>query len=32
MTKMMNILEEYMARKKFLYVRVDGSTTISDRL
>ncbi len=31
MTKMIDILEEYMTKKRFNYFRMDGSTNIADR-
>ena len=31
MTKMIDILEEYMSRRRFSYYRMDGSTNIADR-
>ena len=31
MTKMMDILEEYLTRKKYLYFRLDGQSNITDR-
>lgn len=31
MTKMIDILEEYMGRRRFSYFRMDGSTDITDR-
>lgn len=31
MTKMMDILEDYLAFKRFGYVRLDGSTSIAER-
>ena len=31
MTRMLDILEEYMSKKKYTYFRMDGSTQIADR-
>jgi chromatin-remodeling ATPase INO80 len=31
MTKMLNILEEYLLRRNFTYFRLDGNTNISER-
>ncbi|KRX08854.1 P-loop containing nucleoside triphosphate hydrolase [Pseudocohnilembus persalinus] len=31
MTKMLNILEDFMAKRQYLFFRLDGSTNISDR-
>ena len=31
MTHMLDILEEYMAKRKYIYFRLDGSTNIADR-
>lgn len=31
MTRMIDILEEYMAKKRYTYFRMDGSTNIADR-
>lgn len=31
MTKMMDILEEFFIYKKYIYLRLDGSSTIDDR-
>jgi len=31
MTKMMDILEEYLQRRRYLFFRLDGSCTVSDR-
>ena len=31
MTHMIDILEEYMSKKKYTYFRMDGSTQIADR-
>ncbi|MCQ2817816.1 MAG: SNF2-related protein, partial [archaeon] len=31
MTKLLDILEDYMSKKKFTYFRMDGSTQIADR-
>jgi DNA helicase INO80 len=31
MTRMLDILEEYMAKKRYTYFRMDGSTNIADR-
>ncbi len=31
MTKMLDILEEYMSKKRYTYFRMDGSTNIADR-
>lgn len=31
MTKMLNIIEEYLLRKNYTYFRLDGNTNISDR-
>jgi len=31
MTKMLDILEEYLTRKKYRYFRLDGQTNITDR-
>jgi chromatin-remodeling ATPase INO80 len=31
MTKMMDILEEYLSRKKYTFFRLDGSCTVADR-
>jgi len=31
MTKMMDILEEYLTRKKYRYFRLDGQSNVTDR-
>ena len=31
MTRMLDILEEYMAKRRYVYFRMDGSTNIADR-
>jgi len=31
MTRMLDILEEYMSKKRYTYFRMDGSTNIADR-
>lgn len=31
MTKMMDILEDYLAKKKYKFFRLDGSSNIADR-
>lgn len=31
MTKMLNILEDFMNKRQYLFFRLDGSTNISDR-
>lgn len=31
MTKMLNLLEDYMNYRKYRYVRLDGSSAIEDR-
>ena len=31
MTKMLDILEDYMSRKKYTFFRLDGSLNIADR-
>ena len=31
MTKMIDVLEDYMAYRKYTYFRLDGSSKISDR-
>ena len=31
MTRMIDILEEYMAKRRYIYFRMDGSTNIADR-
>lgn len=31
MTKMMNILEEYLTKRKYIFFRLDGNTSIGDR-
>ena len=31
MTKMLDILEDYMTKKKYVFFRLDGSSNIADR-